>query len=64
VLGYGGGDDADPDKRDRERRPANQEHGSLQDPASPVQVIGSGEDLSPNLAQKLTARELRNFSER
>ena len=64
VLGYGGGDTEDPDQRNKERRPAGDQHGSLQDPTSPVQVIGSGDDVSPALAQKLTATELKNFSER
>ncbi len=64
VLGYGGGDTEDPDQRNKERRPAGDQHGSLQDPTSPVQVIGSGDHVSPALAQKLTATELKNFSER
>jgi len=54
VLGYGSGDITPDDDKQRRNR------GGLQDPASRVQVIGSGE-LSQEQRQKLTPAEQRSF---
>jgi hypothetical protein len=63
VLGYGGGNgDSLPDDEQSRRRDRRSNNDRMQDPFSPVQVIGSGE-LSPSQRRKLTAVERRNFDE-
>jgi filamentous hemagglutinin family protein len=63
VLGYGGGNgDSAPDDEQSRRRDRRSDNDHMQNPFSPVQVIGSGE-LSPSQRRKLTAVERRNFDE-
>jgi hypothetical protein len=63
VLGYGGGNgDSAPDDEQSRRRDRRSDNDRMQNPFSPVQVIGSGE-LSPSQRRKLTAVERRNFDE-
>jgi hypothetical protein len=63
VLGYGGGNgDSAPDDERSRRRDRRSDNDHMQNPFSPVQVIGSGE-LSPSQRRKLTAVERRNFDE-
>ncbi|WP_322516790.1 filamentous hemagglutinin family protein [Rhodopseudomonas palustris] len=62
FLGYGGGGDGGtPDDSDgNRRRDRRSDVDRMQDPSSPVQVIGSGV-LSPSQRQQLTEAERRNF---
>ena len=61
VLGYGGGDDS-PDNPDKRRRDRGGDDERVQNPASPVQVIGAGM-LSQTQREKFTPTELRQFDE-
>jgi hypothetical protein len=58
VLGFGGGDNDDEERKEKNRQPRNQSQ--MQDPLSPVQVIGGG-NLTPEQRKKLTITESRNF---
>jgi hypothetical protein len=62
VIGYGGGASEDsPRPQDQQRKSSGkQSNNQMQNPASPVQVIGAG-DLSADQRAKLTDTEKRNF---
>ncbi|WP_454632614.1 filamentous haemagglutinin family protein [Bradyrhizobium cenepequi] len=62
FLGFGGGDGGTPDNGDARRRDQRSDNQQMQNPSSPVQVIGSGA-LSEMQLKKLTATERRNFDE-
>ncbi|MDI4234141.1 filamentous hemagglutinin family protein [Bradyrhizobium sp. Arg237L] len=62
FLGFGGGDGGTPDNGDARRRDQRSDNQQMQNPSSPVQVIGSGA-LSEMQLKRLTATERRNFDE-